>query len=226
MGKKRPAWFYLKRSDVIAIIVLLLFVALFAGYLLYSDPSETSHGAIVAQESPEILNDTVPNIPATFGETRDTVSRTKHYPGPPKREQLPEKMKKGEKIDLNSADSVLLVRVPGIGPSFAKRIVKYRELLWGYYYCTEQLQEVYGMDRERYSRIKPYFYVKELPMPVRISSFESGELRRHPYISFRQASALKRILTKGDLPTWKGLYETSLFSVDDSLRLSPYIILE
>lgn len=223
MGKKRPAWFYLKRSDVTAIIILLLFVALFAGYLLYSDPSERSHGAVVAQESSETLKDTVPNIPAVV---EDTVSRTKHYPGPPKREQLPEKMKKGEKIDLNSADSALLVRVPGIGSSFAKRIVKYRELLWGYYYCTEQLQEVYGMDRERYSRIKPYFYVREFPMPVRISSFESGELRRHPYISFRQASALKRILTKGDLPTWKGLYETSLFSVDDSLRLSPYIILE
>ncbi|MDO4790068.1 MAG: helix-hairpin-helix domain-containing protein [Porphyromonas sp.] len=223
MSKKRPAWFYLKRSDVTATIVLLLFLALFGGYLIYSDPSEASQGAVVAQESTSNVPDTIPNL---YTAEPDTTARTKRYPGPPKREPLPEKMKTGEKIDLNTADSARLVRVPGVGPSFAKRILKYRELLWGYYYCTEQLQEVYGMDREKYSRIEPYLYVKELPAPIKISSFEGGEVRRHPYISFRQASALKRILVRGELPTWKSLYETSLFSVDDSLRLSSYIILE
>ena len=46
-------------------------------------------------------------------------------------------------MDLNTADSTTLMALKGIGPVFSVRIVKYRELLGGYYE-TAQLQEVYG----------------------------------------------------------------------------------
>ena len=36
-------------------------------------------------------------------------------------------------IGLNEADSSLLMMIPGIGPSFSMRIIKYRDLLGGYY---------------------------------------------------------------------------------------------
>ncbi len=51
-------------------------------------------------------------------------------------------------VDLNTADSVTLLSLYGIGPSFAKRIMKYRNLLGGFYNKT-QLLEVYGFDQDR-----------------------------------------------------------------------------
>jgi competence protein ComEA len=57
-------------------------------------------------------------------------------------------------VDINTADSVALEALPGIGPAFASRIIKYRTLLGGYV-KLEQLKEVYGMPPETYDRIKP-----------------------------------------------------------------------
>ena len=45
-------------------------------------------------------------------------------------------------LELNSADSATLVAVPGIGPAFARGILKYREKLGGYH-SLDQLAEVY-----------------------------------------------------------------------------------
>jgi competence protein ComEA len=57
-------------------------------------------------------------------------------------------------VELNAADSAALETLPGIGPAFAARIIKYRSLLGGYL-KVEQLKEVYGMPEETYERIKP-----------------------------------------------------------------------
>jgi competence ComEA-like helix-hairpin-helix protein len=55
-------------------------------------------------------------------------------------------------VELNSADTFDLQRLQGIGPSFAKRIVKYRERLGGFR-NKKQVLEVWGMDTARYNRI-------------------------------------------------------------------------
>ena len=49
------------------------------------------------------------------------------------------------RIDLNSADSIMLEQLPGIGNKLSKRIVKYRDILGGFY-SLEQLHEVYGLN--------------------------------------------------------------------------------
>ena len=45
------------------------------------------------------------------------------------------------KVELNTADSAMLDAVRGIGPYYAKKILRYRELLGGYY-SVEQLKEI------------------------------------------------------------------------------------
>ena len=55
-------------------------------------------------------------------------------------------------IELNLADSLQLVSLPGIGPGYTKRIIKYREKLGGFY-SVEQLSEVYGFPTETFDLV-------------------------------------------------------------------------
>ena len=60
-------------------------------------------------------------------------------------------------LELNSADSIQLLDIRGIGPVFASRIIRYRNLLGGYYVVT-QLKEVYGMREENFAAVSQYFF--------------------------------------------------------------------
>ncbi len=57
--------------------------------------------------------------------------------------------KKPEIVQLNTADSLELVSLPGIGPYYAKMIIEYRSRLGGFA-SREQLMEIRGIDRQRY----------------------------------------------------------------------------
>ena len=60
-------------------------------------------------------------------------------------------------INLNNADSLTLITLSGIGPVFASRIIKYRNLLGGFY-KKEQLLEVYNLKNETYLKVKKQIY--------------------------------------------------------------------
>jgi competence protein ComEA len=79
-------------------------------------------------------------------------------------------------VELNSADSTALESLPGIGPSFASRILKYRKLLGGYV-DVEQLKEVYGMPEETYEKIKPLCRVDA----SKVTKFPSELVWENPY---------------------------------------------
>lgn len=56
-------------------------------------------------------------------------------------------------VELNSADTMLLQTVKGIGAATARRIVRYRELIGGFT-STEQLLKVWGITPESFVRIE------------------------------------------------------------------------
>lgn len=88
------------------------------------------------------------------------------------------------KINVNVADSAELLNLSGIGPVFASRIVKYRNLLGGYI-KTEQLLEVFGMDSLRYNKILPHIHVSEVSLKkINLNKATFGEILRHPYVSY------------------------------------------
>lgn len=212
------------------LIVLLLFVTGLMSYtIISSTASKGGHNEEIPQANQPASPDSLTLNTDTLQVTSDTIQatakselpliRTERYPGPPKRTQYPKKLEKGRRIDLNSADTLLLVRVPGIGPSFARRIYKYREILGGYY-VVEQLQEVYGMDRERYDQIAPYMEIKTPPRPLHISR---DSIQRHPYLQWRHVNVIRDLLRAGQEINWQGLMESGQFTHDDSLRLAPYL---
>ena len=208
-------------------VVLILLVVLILSYVLYS--GVTAKGLPGMTEVPDTIPpvvaklDTVPQAPVEKEKNTPAPIRTDRYPGPPPEAKRAEaylpKLKPGATIDLNSADTTLLKRVPGIGSSFARRIVKYRDLLGGYY-VVEQLQEVYGMDRERYDAIYPYFTVGTAVRPLTLTI---DSISYHPYLSWRHKRTLRRLLEEEQPLDWSHLMSTGDFTRDDSLRLAPYM---
>ncbi|NLY25054.1 MAG: helix-hairpin-helix domain-containing protein [Bacteroidales bacterium] len=134
-----------------------------------------------------------------------------------------EKLTAGETISLNESDTTLWKMIPGIGSSYASRIVKYRELLGGYV-RKEQLMEVYGMDNERYSRISPYIEPDDHCRKLQVNRDEFRELLRHPYLNYKQVKVIASLRRrKGDILSINELAMLDEFTSDDIWRLEPYL---
>jgi len=99
-------------------------------------------------------------------------------------------IKKKTLVDLNTADSLTLLTLYGIGPSFAKRIIKYRNLLGGFY-SKNQLLEVYGFDKDRLDKIESVCDVNPSGIKrININTVKTDELKKHPYLDYYTAKAI------------------------------------
>ncbi|VBB44262.1 conserved hypothetical protein [uncultured Paludibacter sp.] len=109
-------------------------------------------------------------------------------------------------LELNSADTASLKQIKGIGTSFAKRIVGYRNVLGGYA-SVEQLKEVYGMKPEMYEQIRSSFTVNPSPIrKININTASIEKLKSHPYLrDFEKAKAVYEYRRK----------KIKLYSIDD-----------
>ncbi len=134
-----------------------------------------------------------------------------------------EKLATGEKISLNSTDTVQWKKIPGIGSSFASRIVKYQNRLGGFA-SIEQLKEVYGVDNEMFYRISPYIQVDENFKKIAINKLEFKELLSHPYLSYKQVQAIVNLRRRtGNIQSIDVLAMLDEFTSEDIERLRPYL---
>ena len=138
-----------------------------------------------------------------------------------------EKFQEGTVVELNTADTTILKKVPGIGSAFAKRIVSYRNLLGGYYSVT-QLSEVYGMDEDRYDALVPWFSADPLLIAkLSVNTLSQDSLRRHPYIDYGQARIITQLRRqKGKLTGWDNFQLLNEFTDADKKRLQYYLSFE
>lgn len=102
----------------------------------------------------------------------------------------PKVVKSVKLIELNSADSLSLIQLKGIGPAFSSRILKYRNLLGGFR-AHEQLLEVYGMDSLRWESLISQIRIDSNNIKgIDINSAEWIDLVRHPYIDKQTANKI------------------------------------
>lgn len=110
-------------------------------------------------------------------------------------------------LELNSADSIALLQINGIGPSFAKRIIKYKTLLGGFV-VVDQLKEVYGFTPELFEKIKASLTVDQtLIKKIDLNKDDFKTINKHPYFSYELTKALFDTRRKGaiDLENLKEL---------------------
>lgn len=146
-------------------------------------------------------------------------SRQRDYIVFPKSEKLSE----GETISLNETDTAQWKKIPGIGSSFASRIVKYHQLLGGFV-SVDQLREVYGIDDEMFSRISPYILHDTNFRKIQINKQEFKELLSHPYLNYKQVQAIVNLRKKkGNIFSINELSMLDEFTTEDVERLKPYL---
>ncbi len=92
-------------------------------------------------------------------------------------------LKRKWSCNLNTADSSELIKLYGIGPYFASKILKYRDRLGGSFAFAGQLLEIDGIDTERFGGFKDKLIIN----PRDIKRFSIDEMKkdfmeRHPYI--------------------------------------------
>lgn len=129
----------------------------------------------------------------------------------------------GTVIDLNSADTIELKKIPGIGSGIARLITGYRQRLGGYY-RIEQLEDIH-LD---YRQLQSWFKIQPEEIKcINLNRASVERLRNHPYIDFYQAKAFVEYRKKkGTLHSLKpfALYEE--FTAIDLERLSHYVCFE
>ncbi|UYQ93310.1 helix-hairpin-helix domain-containing protein [Chitinophaga horti] len=95
-------------------------------------------------------------------------------------------------IDVNVADSAAWEQLPGVGPGFARRIVRFRERLGGFYFM-EQVRETYGLPDSVFNKIQPFLRIGSISLrKIDINHIDEKSLAQHPYIDTKLAAQLIR----------------------------------
>ena len=127
-------------------------------------------------------------------------------------------------VEINSADSAQLVKLRGIGPTFSSRIIKFRELLGGFY-SKRQLLEVYNFPEETYDDVKNNISVDStLLTKIRINFADYKELIRHPYLKKEKVASIIELREKnGAFDSLNQIFETGLFERAEFDKIKPYL---
>ena len=135
-------------------------------------------------------------------------------------DQYPVKIGENEHIVLNTADTTELRRVPGIGPYYAKEIVRHGKWLGGYV-SVNQLDEIENFPQEA----KKYFVIQHAsPKKLNVNKLSLQELRKHPYINYYMAKTIvdyRRL--HGPIKSLEDLRLSKDFPPEVIKRLTPYV---
>jgi competence protein ComEA len=129
-------------------------------------------------------------------------------------------------IDVNSATQSELETIKGIGPFFAKNILKYRDKLGGF--CKkEQLLEVWKMDQEKYNQIEPYITIDAHAIrKINVNTATAEELKSFPYFNWNIANSIVKMrIQKGSYQSINQLKESELIDEELFDKIKQYLSL-
>lgn len=127
-------------------------------------------------------------------------------------------------ININTADTSELKQLNGIGSVYAKRIIKYRDLLGGFINTT-QLNEVYGLTKETYDRINSSITVGNVQInKLNINTSSAKDIQSHPYFDWNMANAIVNYRkTHGNYASISDVKKIHLITDEIYHKIAPYI---
>lgn len=126
------------------------------------------------------------------------------------------------KFDFNNCDTTVLKNIPGIGSGYAKRIIKFRDMLGGFV-SAEQVKETYGLPPETVEELLKYGFVKNGVKKLKINTLAISDFR-HPYLKYFQAKAI--IAYRDQHGAFKSIEDLKQIKVLDEAtiaKIAPYL---
>ena len=156
------------------------------------------------------------------------IKDSTYYPERPKTEYTPKiiEEKKVQKLEINTASIEDLENLKGIGPFFAKQIIKYRDRLGGFS-SKEQILEVWKMTIETYDKLIPQIEIdKSKIKKLKINEVTPEELKNHPYLNWSQVnSIIKMRMQRTKFNSIDEIQESKLIDSETFEKLIPYLSL-
>lgn len=234
-------WFYFSAGErrALSVLTLLIIATWIALWITHSEAEREAEAQATEASMPRDtirnriapIQDTIPqSVAKPEPRTTPKANAARTFAKPFKSEKkryVSDKFPKGTVVELNGADSLTLRKVPGIGEAFSRRIIKYRDLLGGFYTVT-QLAEVYGIDEERYAALAPWFIADTTQIrPIAVNHADFRTLIRHPYLNKQQTVTLLNLVKrKGRLSGWSDLRLLEEFTPEERERLRFYLSFE
>ncbi|MEP7144541.1 MAG: helix-hairpin-helix domain-containing protein [Ferruginibacter sp.] len=127
-------------------------------------------------------------------------------------------------IDINIADSVALVALPGIGDKLSRRIINFRDKLGGFY-KVEQIGETFGLPDSTFQKIKGRLKIGNLALKqININTATIDEMKSHPYIRYALANSIVQYRTQhGNYMTVADIKKIMTLTEDVFNKVEPYL---
>lgn len=232
MGKKKHHPTQLQKNGIIWIAILLaviIAIKLFSSDKAVTTPETDS----IRQEEQSILEKKEDSVYRSRRPSYPSNSRprtvTKDEPRNWYSSEPPAPTRRPLTVELNSADTTTLMLLSGIGPAFARRIVRYRERLGGFV-APDQLLEVYGFTPDLLAHIAPHLTLDSSRISrIPVNSVPLKQFIKHPYVDYYFARDLVNLRSRGvtfsspdDLRAIPSCTDTLLARLLPYLDLSPH----
>ena len=130
-------------------------------------------------------------------------------------------------LEINTADSVSLVKLYRIGPKLAAKIIAYREKLGGFL-NLHQLTEIYGFDEDILYDLQDKITVDSSKAKrINLNTISEEELKNHPYFKYKLARVITNYRNQhGKYNSYNDLLKIKI--INDSIldRIKIYGVIE
>lgn len=124
-------------------------------------------------------------------------------------------------VELNSADSNALVRIRGIGPYYAGKILRYRNQLGGFY-RKEQLKEI-TFNHLKIDTLLHLFTVNPAKITKKdLDTMSFRSVLRHPYLEYEDVVLIFEAKRKWEKINYAVLEEKGVLPVHKLRKVKPY----
>jgi DNA uptake protein ComE-like DNA-binding protein len=129
-------------------------------------------------------------------------------------------------VNANEANEEVLMKIKGLGPFYARQIIKYQQQLGGFV-RKEQILEVWKMTPEVYAQIQAQLSCETTMIrKLSINEATAEELQAHPYLNWNQANSIVKMrIQKGGFKSIDEIRESVIIDQETFEKVRPYLSL-
>jgi DNA uptake protein ComE-like DNA-binding protein len=171
-------------------------------------------------------NDELQKIKFIPKQTFDNIKDFTQYPTLDKEVRTQQNMSSPKLVNANEASEEELMKIKGLGPFYARQILKYQQQLGGFV-RKEQILEVWKMTPEIYAQIQAQLSCEGSAIrKLSINQATAEELQAHPYLNWNQANSIVKMrMQKGGFKSIEEIRESVIIDEETFEKVRPYLSL-